>query len=116
MEDQTFKDVFVGNDRLTRLARLTNNIPGNTQSGGSSVPVLKSSRDESSSKKQKLWVTIGSVFNIVNSEGLRHMPLSLDNRLPVAVIRFGTSGTNEVPFSCHIDSCVAMNTANLLLH
>ena len=44
------------------------------------------------------------------------MPLSLDNDLPAAVFSFGTSIDNEVEFSCHMDSCAAMNTANLLLH
>ena len=44
------------------------------------------------------------------------MPLSLDNNIPSTVIRFGASDDNEVAFSCHLDSCAAMNTGNSLLH
>ena len=44
------------------------------------------------------------------------MPLSLDNDLPSALFRFGTSDDNEVPFPCHLDSCAAMNTGSLVLH
>ena len=44
------------------------------------------------------------------------MPLSLDNGLPAAVLQFGTNDMDSIEFSCHFDSCAAMNTANLLLH
>ena len=44
------------------------------------------------------------------------MPLSLNNGLPAAVLQFGKNKDNDVDFSCHFDSCAAMNTANLLLH
>ena len=44
------------------------------------------------------------------------MPLALDNGLPAAVLRFGTSVENEIPFSCHLDSYTAMNTGSLYLH
>ena len=44
------------------------------------------------------------------------MPLSLDNDLPSTVLRFGSSDDNEISFSCHLDSCAAMNTGNTLLH
>ena len=44
------------------------------------------------------------------------MPLCLDNALPEAVFRFVTDSCNKVPFSCHLDSCSAMNTGNLRLH
>ena len=43
------------------------------------------------------------------------MPLSLDNVLPAAVIRFESSDENEVVFSCHLDSYTAINTAKSLL-
>ena len=44
------------------------------------------------------------------------MTLYLDNNLPSTVIIFGTSDNNKVVFSCHLDSCTAMNTGNSLLH
>ena len=44
------------------------------------------------------------------------MPLSLDNGIPAEVLQFVTDYNDDVEFSCHIDSCAAMNTANLLLH
>ena len=40
----------------------------------------------------------------------------LDNNLPSTVIRFGSSDNNDIVFSCHLDSCAAMNTGNSLLH
>ena len=44
------------------------------------------------------------------------MPLSLDNGLPSVTLRFGTSDNDEILFSCHLDTCAAMNTGNMLLH
>ena len=44
------------------------------------------------------------------------MPLSLDDVLPAAIIRFGSSDDNKVSFSYHLDNRAAMNTANSLLH
>ena len=44
------------------------------------------------------------------------MPLSIDNDLPLTVLRFGSSDENEVAFSVHYDSYAAMNTANEILH
>ena len=73
-------------------------------------------KEDSSSKKQRLWIVSGSLLNTNGQSELRHMPLSLDNGLPAAVLRFGTNDANEIPFSCHLDSCAAMNTGNLLLH
>ena len=72
--------------------------------------------ENKSRKKSRLFVTHGTVLNITPASGLRAMPLSLDNGLPAAVLQFGTDEDNDVEFSCHFDSCAAMNTANLLLH
>ena len=44
------------------------------------------------------------------------MPLTLDNDLPATVFQFGAACETEIPFSCHLDSCTAMNTGSLLLH
>ena len=44
------------------------------------------------------------------------MPLFLDNYLPVAILRFGDSSDNKILFKCHLDSCAAMNTTNLLIY
>ena len=68
------------------------------------------------SKKLRLFTLTGLLMNVVSSPQLRAMPLSLDNTLPAAVFRFGTNLCNEVPFSCHLDSCAAMNTGSLHLH
>ena len=73
-------------------------------------------KKDDSSKKQKLVVTSGSVFNTASTSLLRKLPLSLDKNLPSTVLRFGTSADNEIAFSCHLDSCAAMNIRNSLLH
>ena len=44
------------------------------------------------------------------------MPLTVDNKLPGCELRFGRSADDEVSFICHIDTCAAMSTGNLLLH
>ena len=67
-------------------------------------------------KRNQLFVTYGTVLNVNPVSNLRHMPLSLDDGLPTAVFSFGTNTSNEIDFSCHMDTCAAMNTANLLLH
>ena len=58
----------------------------------------------------------GTLLNTISTTNLRQMPLSLDNNLPAATLRFGKNNDNEVAFSCHLDSCAAMNTGNKLLH
>ena len=63
-----------------------------------------------------MFTLSGSLLNVASAHNLRAMPLALDNGLPAAVLRFGTSVENEVPFSCHLDSCAAMNTDSLHLH
>ena len=71
---------------------------------------------DNKSKKQRLFVMTGTLLNTISTTNLRQMPLSLDNNLPAATLRFGTNNENEVAFSCHLDSCAAMNTGNKLLH
>ena len=44
------------------------------------------------------------------------IPLSLDNTLLEAVIRFGSSNEDEVAFIWYPDSCTDMDTAYSLLH
>ena len=67
-------------------------------------------------KRRKLWVLSGTILNVVSSPTIQNMPLTLDNNLPAAVFRFGATNNTEIPFSCHLDSCAAMNTGSLLLH
>ena len=71
---------------------------------------------ESPSKKARMFTLNGTLLNVGATSDLRPMPLALDNGLPAAVLRFGTSVEDEIPFSCHLDSCAAMNTGNLHLH
>ena len=79
------------------------------------TPSWMKKKDEMS-KKPRLFTLTGSLMNVASSTQLRAMPLSLDNVLPAAVFRFGTNSSNEIPFSCHLDSCAAMNTGSLYLH
>ena len=44
------------------------------------------------------------------------MPLELDNGLPGILLRLGQNTQSDTCFLCHVDSCAAMNTGNLLLH
>ena len=67
-------------------------------------------------KRSKLFVLYGSILTSSLLPKLRQMPLFLDNYLLAAIIRFGDSSENEIPFTCHLDSFAAMNTVNLLLH
>ena len=67
-------------------------------------------------KHRQLFVTLDSMYNTSIHPTLHQMPLSLDNTLPLTVLVFGTLDMNEIAFSCHLDSCAAMNTGNSLLH
>ena len=64
----------------------------------------------------RLFILMGTLLKTLIKPVLRNMPLSLDNNLPEAVLRFGSTTDDEIPFSCHLDSCAGMNTGNLLLH
>lgn len=68
------------------------------------------------SKRARMFTLNGTLLNVGSSPNLRAMPLSLDNGLSAAVLRFGTSSEDEIPFSCHLDSCAAMNAGSLHLH
>ena len=57
-----------------------------------------------------------SLFTTLPNSNLHQISLSLDNYLSATVLRFGISKDSEIPFTCHLDSCAAMNIANLLLH
>ena len=57
-----------------------------------------------------------TLLTVGSSPNLRARPLPLNNDLPAAVIRFGTLDENKIAFTCHLDSCAAMNTGNLHLH
>ena len=61
-------------------------------------------------------VVIGSLLATSPSTSLCKMPLALDNSLPAVVLWIGSNVEDEVAFTCHLDSCAAMNTANLTLH
>ena len=47
---------------------------------------------------------------------VRPMPLGLDNGLPGTLLRLGADSATQIGLFCHIDSCAAMNTGNLLAH
>ena len=82
---------------------------------GGNTPEQDAKKD-SGTQRRRLWMIFGSILNIGQSNIQRPMPLSIDNNLPAAVFRFGSTSENEIPFPCHVDSCAAMNTANLLLY
>ena len=45
------------------------------------------------------------------------MPLDIDNGLPGILLKNGQTSSSISPnFLAHIDTCVSMNTCNLLLH
>ena len=46
------------------------------------------------SKKPRLFVMSGTLLNVASTPDLRPMPLPLDNSLPAAVLRFGTTSKN----------------------
>ena len=73
-------------------------------------------KKDNTPKKQQIIVTVGSILSTAVHPTLRQMPLSLDNELPSTVLRFGTSDANEAAFTCHLDSCAAINIGNSLLH
>ena len=104
------------NDRSYYGPRNIDNSPAWRKTGNQNDDNDSSVRKDTSTKKQRLWVMSAHMLNTSGSREVRPMPLSLDNNLPAAVFRFGSTDTNEIPFSCHIDTCAAMNTGNLRLH
>lgn len=75
-------------------------------------------RDEPSDKRGRLCVVSAAIFisKLAQERALRQMPLDLDNGLPGVLLRLGLAEGENVCFMCHVDSCAAMNTGNLLLH
>ena len=72
---------------------------------------------DQASKKARLMVYSAHIYSAaVRTTRLRHMPLDLDNGLPAIEFRFGNCIDDEICFLCHIDTCAAMNTGNLLVH
>ena len=59
---------------------------------------------------------LGNTLKTTALPVLNPMSPFLDNGLPAVIYRFGKSDDQEVPFSCHLESCAAMNTYSLLLH
>ena len=57
-----------------------------------------------------------TILKTVSSPNMRYIPLTLDNDLTAAVFRFEATCDTETSFSCHLDSCVVINTGSLLLH
>ena len=67
-------------------------------------------------KKSRQWVISAEVLNTSATAYIKPMPLDVDNGLPGVEIWFGSDDNNEVGFVCHLDTCAAMNTGNLLTH
>ena len=78
--------------------------------------VIFSAQKDNEPNKQRISILSGNLLNNVASPSLRHLPLSLDNRLPAAVLRFGSSNNNALSLACHLDSCAAMHIGSLLLY
>ena len=71
--------------------------------------------DESPSKKQKTPLMTFTA-KVLSTQGLPPMPIKVNNSLPAAVFRFGSSDNEEVALTFNLDSCAGMNTGNLLVH
>ena len=67
-------------------------------------------------KKARQWVISAMVLNTTATPYIKPMPLDVDNGLPGIEMWYGSTDDNEVGFMCHLDTCAAMNTGNLLTH
>ena len=106
----------VGNKKsYYRPSRGQNSLTRNIDNNPAWMNKLNAKKDEGP-KRSKLFVLYGSVLTTSPLPKLRQMPLFLDNCLPTAIIRFGDNSEDKISFTCYLDSCAAMNTANLLLH
>ena len=56
-------------------------------------------KKDNGSKKQRLFVTLGYIFNTTVTPSVRNIPLFLENDLPSTVLRFGSSDDNEIDLS-----------------
>ena len=71
---------------------------------------------ESRRKKGRLWVLKADIMVSANTPVTPPMPIDVDNGLPGIELWFGSDSASEVAFICHMDTCAAMNTGNLLVH
>jgi len=68
-------------------------------------------------KKTCLMVYSAQIYSAsARATRLRHMPLDLDNGLPAIKLHFGLCIDDKISFLCHMDTCAAMNTGNVLVH
>ena len=73
----------------------------------------------SPSKRSRLFLMTAQIFQTSPNTLLKPMPLDIDNGLPAVAMSFGSPDTplqKQISFTCHIDSCAAMNTGNMLVH
>jgi hypothetical protein len=89
---------------MTNASSVTNTTEGDTTLENDGKP-----------KKPKLFVVSASCF-ASSAKVCRPMPLEMDNGLPAVQFRFGHTDDDEINFSCHVDSCAAMNVGNLRVH
>ena len=71
--------------------------------------------EASPSSRGRFFVMTAPILNH-SEERCVPMPLMVNNKLPGCTLRFGKTEADEVSFTCHIDTCAAMSTGNLLLH
>ena len=83
--------------------------------GINNTPAWMKNKD-TPSKKSRIFTLSGSLLNVASAHNLRAMHLALDNGLPAAVLCFGTLVDDEIPFSCHLDSCAAISTVSFHLY
>lgn len=71
--------------------------------------------EDTPSSRGRLFVMTAPILSH-SEERCAPMPLTVDNKLPGCTLRFGKTEADEVSFICHVDTCAAMSTGNLLLH
>ena len=67
-------------------------------------------------QRNRLWIFSASILVNATAAITPPMLLDVDNGLPGIELWFGTQADHEVGFICHMDTCAAMNTGNLLVH
>ena len=94
-------------------------LPPPSSSSHNATPSNTNSQNSSSSKRSRLFLMSAQIFQTSPSSSLPPMPLDVDNGLPAIAMQFGienNSPNSLISFTCHIDSCAAMNTGNMLIH
>jgi len=94
------------------LTWMTNNDAGKRKQGNEA----EKKEEEERRKKGRLWVCFAHIMVSTQHPVTPPMPLDVDNGLPGIELWFGTESSSEVSFICHMDTCAAMNTGNLLVH